>query len=391
MTAQLATIFAIMLVIAVLIKLIAKSLDFPKLLKTEMVSESCPTGDEANSRPLISVIVPGKDESRRIEAATRRILASQNCRLEVILVDDRSRDETLEIMNRLAREDSRITVISVNHLPAGWTGKTHAMFRGAEIASGEILLFTDADATLSPYALCTGQSLLSTNNLDLLSFLPGFTARGLIEDAIFPILAMGLLYHYPLADVNDQAKPAGLASGPFIMLTKKACTEIGTWNSLRDQVTEDIALAKAAKRQGLRVMALRGSGLVQVEPFSDIPQVFRYWRRVYYGGLEAKVSMLLGTAVNHAALLSTYVLFAMSGIFLLAQPTSATKVLFVVSGISVAIISVIQIVFIKHERGNWLYGLASPLGFLIGIFAALSALGAVIFHRDICWHGTCYR
>lgn len=391
MTAQLATIFAIMLVIAVLIKLIAKSLDFPKLLKTEMVSESCPTGDEANSKPLISVIVPGKDESRRIEAATRRILASQNCRLEVILVDDRSRDETLGIMNRMAREDSRITVISVNHLPAGWTGKTHAMFHGAEIASGEILVFTDADAILSPYALCTGQSILSANNLDMLSFLPGFTARGFIEDAVFPILAMGLLHHYPLPDVNDPAKPAGLASGPFIMLTKKGYSEIGTWSRLRDQITEDIALAKAVKRQGLKVMTFRGSRLVQVEPFKDIPQVFRYWRRVYYGGLEASVSRLLGTAVNHAALLSTYILFAISGVFLFTQATFATKALFVISGISVAIISIIQILFIRHERGNWFYGLASPLGFLIGIFAALSALGAVIFHRDICWHGTCYR
>jgi cellulose synthase/poly-beta-1,6-N-acetylglucosamine synthase-like glycosyltransferase len=391
MIVHLTMVLAIILALAVFTKLVLKSLAFPKLLKTEMTAETCPGPGETNSKPLISVIVPGKDESQKIEEATKQILASQNCRLELILVNDRSRDATLEIMERMAREDSRITALSVDQLPTGWTGKTHAMFRGAEAASGEILVFTDADAILSPYALCTALSLLLSKGLDLLSFLPGFTERGFIEDAIFPILAMGLLHHYPLADVNDHSKPAGLASGSFIMLTRKAYTEIGTWGRFRDQITEDIALAKAAKQQGMQLMVLRGSRLVQVEPFRNIAQVFRYWRRVYFGGLEGSVSRLLGTAVNHVALLATYILFAFAAIFLFAHATLVTKALFVVSGGAVVIISTLQILFIKHERGNWIYGLASPLGFLIGVFASLSALEAVIFHKAICWHGTCYR
>jgi chlorobactene glucosyltransferase len=390
MMTDFATISAIILVLVGFVRLVSKSRSFPALLETEVASDRCPTWDEPHSEPLISVIVPGKDESKRIEESTRRILASQNCRVEVILVDDRSRDATLEIMKRMAREDARIKVVSVNQLPTGWTGKSHAMFRGAEIASGEILVFTDADAVLSPYALCTAQKLLWSKGLDLLSFVPGFTERGFIEDAIYPILAMGLLHHYPLADVNDRTKPAGLASGPFIMLTRKAYTQIGTWRRFREQITEDIALAKAAKLQGMNLMALRGSDLVQVEPFKDIPQIFRYWRRVYYGGLEGSVSRLLGTAVNHALLLSTYVLFAVAAIILPVHPTFATKALFTFSGFTVAIVSILHILFIKRERGNWIYGLAAPLGLLIGIFVSLSALKAVLFHKDICWHGTCY-
>ena len=351
-----ATISAIILVLVGFVRLISKSRSFPALLDTEVAADSCPAWDGPHSGPLISVIVPGKDESNKIEESTRRILASQNCRVEVILVNDRSRDATLEIMKRMAKEDSRIKVVSVNKLPTDWTGKTHAMFRGAEIASGDILVFTDADAVLSPHALCTAERLLWSKGLDLLSFVPGFTERGFIEDAIYPILAMGLLHHYPLADVNDHTKPAGLASGPFIMVTGKAYTQLGTWSRFRKQITEDIALAKAAKLQGMRLMALRGSDLVQVEPFRDIPQVFRYWRRVYYGGLEGSVSKLIGTAINHAVLLATYIIFSIAAIFLLPHPTFTTMALFALSGITVAITSTLQILFIKREHGNWSTG-----------------------------------
>ncbi len=391
MVTEAAIIIGILFMFAVLAKLIRNSLAFPALLRSEIRSAAFSAGGEKYSQPLVSVIIPARDEGRHIAESVRRILDSEGCRLELILVDDRSSDDTFQIMKQLAETDSRIRVASIRELPPDWTGKTHAMFLGGKIASGEILVFTDADAVLSPYALCTGTNLLSSKGLDFLSLMPGFTKRRFIEDAIFPILAAGLLHYLPLTQVNDLTRPAALASGPFLMITRQAYEKIGTWSLLKNEITEDIALAKAVKRKGMRLMVMRASDLVQVEPFRTIPEVFRYWERVYYGGFDRDISKLLGTAANHASLFTVYVLFAVSGMLWVTQPTPAISALFALATTAVGIISVLQIVYIKREHGNWIYALASPFAFLIGAAASLSAFAAIVFHKRICWHGSCYQ
>ncbi len=386
-----APIAAVCFTIMVLIKLIRKSLTFPMFLEMELIPASCTSQDGNNPKPVISVVIPAKDECHCIKESASQILASKNCRFELILVNDRSQDDTLQLMEELARADARIKLVSVDELPVGWTGKTHAMFLGANIASGEILFFTDADSFLNPNALCTALSHVSSRNLDCLSLLPGFTKRGFIADAIFPILALGLLHYHPLKDVNNPVKPAAMASGSFLMMTRKAYEKIGTWHRLRNEITEDIALAKTVKGQGMRLMVLRGSNLVQMEPFNNLLQVFSFWKRVYYGGLERSASTMLRLIANNVALVTTYVLFGISSAFWLTQATLTITVLFLLTAVAVIIVSILQIAFIRREKGYWIYGLAAPLGFLMGAFVSLSALAALVFHTGIRWHGSRYR
>jgi glycosyltransferase involved in cell wall biosynthesis len=106
----------------------------------------------------LTVIRPAKDEGHHIQKSAGRILASKNCPLELILVNDRSEDNTLEAMEQLALKDPRIKVVAAAETPDGWTGKTHVMVKAAEAASGELLLFTDADCSLKSHALCTAMN-----------------------------------------------------------------------------------------------------------------------------------------------------------------------------------------------------------------------------------------
>ncbi|MGB6067669.1 MAG: glycosyltransferase family 2 protein [Desulfomonilaceae bacterium] len=382
---------AVCFTLMVLIKLIRKSLTFPMFLEMELIPASCTSQDGNDPKPMMSIVLPAKDEGHCIKESASRILASNNCRFELILVNDRSQDNTLQLMEELARADARIKMMSVDELPVGWTGKTHAMFLGANIASGEILVFTDADSFLNPNALCTALSCMSSRSLDLLSLLPGFTKRGFIADAIFPILALGLLHYHPLKDVNNPVKPAAMASGSFLMITRKAYEIIGTWHRLRNEITEDIALAKTVKGQGMKLTVLRGSNLVQLEPFNNLLQLFSFWKRVYYGGHERSVSTMLRMTANNLALLTTYVLFGISSAFCLTQATLTITVLFLLTAVTVVIVSILQIAFIRREKGYWIYGLAAPLGFLMGAFVSLSALAALVFHTGIRWHGSRYK
>src|SRR6185369_2740694 len=100
-----------------------------------------------------SVVVPACNEARTIERALTSLLAQDYPDLEIVLVDDRSSDETGAIIEHLAASDRRISAIHVRELPAGWLGKVHALQRGLERARGELVLFTDADIHFAPGAL----------------------------------------------------------------------------------------------------------------------------------------------------------------------------------------------------------------------------------------------
>jgi cellulose synthase/poly-beta-1,6-N-acetylglucosamine synthase-like glycosyltransferase len=345
-----------------------------------------------NPRPLVTIVVPAKDEASSVEASVRSIMASDYSDLEIILVNDRSKDETPQIMGDLKKEDSRIKVISIEELPKGWTGKTHAMFRAAQEASGDVLLFTDADAFLDPKAVTQVLQFFKAQNLDMFSLLPGFVKRGFNENALYPHMALGISYFYPLTDVNNPAKEAALASGCFIMIAKHAYERLGTWERFRNEVTEDVALSKAAKASGLKLMVMRGSALVRTKPFESVWDVCRFWKRTYYGGLEKNVSKIARLTVNYAVLSLMILLFALSGIFLLTgRGELPTVALFTVSLLSMAAVVIPFSIFINHEQGDWIYGLASPVGVFVCLFVSLSTLLTVLTNVGIRWRGSTYR
>jgi len=345
-----------------------------------------------NPHPLVTIVVPAKDEAASVEESVRSIMASDYGKLEIVLVNDRSEDDTPRIMERLAREDTRIKVISIDELPGGWTGKTHAMFKAGQEASGDILLFTDADAFLDPKAVSQVVQFFKAQELDMFSLLPGFVKKGFNENAVYPHMALGISYFYPLTDVNDPAKEAALASGCFIMIARQAYEKLGTWERFRNEVTEDVALSKAAKANGLKLMVMRGLALVRTKPFESVWDVCRFWKRTYYGGLDKNVSMIGRLVMNYAVLSVMILLFAVSGILLLIGRAELPAVaLFAISLLAMAAVVIPFSIFINHEQGDWVYGLASPVGVFVSLFVSLSTLITVLTKEGIRWRGSTYR
>ena len=382
----------VIFVIVVLLELMRLDLVFLKAFLTEPKMIGPIDQNPGTRLPLISIIMPAKDEEAHIEKSARAVLTSDYERLELILVNDRSQDRTFSIMEKLAREDPRVKVTAITDLPAGWTGKTHAMFQGATGSVGEILLFTDADTALSRDALSRSLNFFIKENLDMLSLLPAFASRGFIEDAVYTHLALGLSFFYPLTEVNDTAKPGGLASGCFIMLRKTVYDEIGTWRCFKHEVTEDVALSKAVKAHGRKLMVLRGAGVLSTKRFEGISEVCGFWKRTYYGGLERNISRMARLATNYLALTITGLLFVFSGIAMFnGATTTGVTVLFSLGAVAAAAVIIPFSFFIDQEDGNWLYGLTAPLGIAISAWVALSALMAVLSDQGIRWRGSTYK
>ncbi len=222
--------------------------------------------------PLVSIVIPAKDEERNLERTVRSILSSDHDRLELILVDDRSSDRTREIMSQLAAEDPRIKVLAILDLPNDWTGKTHAMYKAADQATGEILLFSDADAVLSPSTLSKTLRFMSQERLDVLCLLPGFTERDLAGTCVPASRAW--FFVFPSSVRGQRPKQAhGHGFGCFIMTRKQAYDQVGTWKRFRQEITEDVAFSRAVKAAGLKMRLLRGAAFVRTEPFGGVGAV----------------------------------------------------------------------------------------------------------------------
>ena len=151
------------------------------LYGTVMLVRRCPQLDEVDANdpsswPTLSVVVPARDEAHTIEPAVASLLAQDYPNLQVVLVDDRSTDETGTIIDRLAAKDSRVAAVHVRELPDGWLGKVHALQRGVERASGDFILFTDADIHFAPGVLRRAIAWSEAERLDHLAVLAEVTS-----------------------------------------------------------------------------------------------------------------------------------------------------------------------------------------------------------------------
>ncbi len=385
------TTFAILLTIMILeiarlTPLLFRELKFESDLDFPPTLSSC----QANGR--LSIIVPAKDEEANIKASVESILASSYQDLEIILVDDRSHDGTWQLMELLQRLDNRVKTVKIEKLPAGWTGKTHAMYVGASVASGDMLLFTDADALFSRDLLVRAISYFVSNQLDMLSLIPGFKKWGFLEKSIYPHLALGISFFYPITSVNDPRSGAAVSSGCFIMMSRKSYNEVGTWRSLRGQITEDIAMSRAVKALGLKLRVSR-SDLVQTKPFDNITELIRFWRRTFCGGLENGPIKVLRLWLNYTPLL---IPFGLVVYFATKMATNGNIALdeSVLFGLSIMTILAIEIpfgIFLKHYHGRWLYTLLSPFGIFTGFWIATLVLFTKMLNIGIEWRGSVYK
>lgn len=341
---------------------------------------------------LVSVIVPAKDEGANIVESAESILASTYTRLELILINDRSSDETLELMKRISERDDRVRIVDIQTLPDNWTGKTHAMWVGAGMASGDIFLFTDADAVFSEDLIARTVKYFSTEHLDMLGFIPGFQKWGFLEKAIYPHMALGISYFFPLKSINETNSDAAVASGCFIMMSEKTYKEIGTWRQFRNQLTEDIAMSRAVKTLGKKICVTR-SHMVRTKPFENILDLARFWRRTFYGALDNNLIKILRLWLNYTPLLIPFGIAFYFGFGILTgeKLDSGEEVVFLMSLLAILAIEIPLAIFLRSYHGEWIYAVLAPLGIITGAWIATWLFFTKVFNIGVEWRGSVYK
>ncbi len=267
--------------------------------------DSLPTAPARTSWPTLSVVVPARDEALHVEAALRSKLACGYPSLEVVAVDDRSRDATGAILDRIAAGDPRVKVAHLTELPAGWLGKLHAMAQGAARATGEWVLFSDADVHLEPGTLEKLVAWAEAEQVDFVAVFPRMRPATPAVDAALACLLRVLALAGRGWRANRDDSGVGLGVGAFNLVRRDALDRADALRVLRMEVADDVALGALLKQSGARCRFLAGRGAVHLEFMSDLGAVgrsadkgggmlgFSWWRTALFAALPVALDVAL--------------------------------------------------------------------------------------------------
>ena len=253
----------------------------------------------STSSGRVSAIVPARNEEAVIAECVES-LAVQEEIAEILVIDDQSSDGTAEIVRSLAAKYSKVRLLEAAELPAGWTGKNHAVWIGAKEARGEWLLFTDADAVHVADSAAKALFIAAENGAALVSFSPEQVMQTWYEKAVIPYVFARLNNRFRFADVNDPTNTAAAANGQFILIRRDAYDAIGGHASIAGEVLEDVALAARVKAAGFRIWFGSGKGIVRVRMYRSFAGMWEGWKKNLYtlmGGSLKAVKTEIGRAM----------------------------------------------------------------------------------------------
>jgi glycosyltransferase involved in cell wall biosynthesis len=263
--------------------------------------------------PRVSVVVAARNEERHLRAALTSLLRIAYPSYELIVVDDRSEDGTGSLLAELAADYPRLQVITVTDLPAGWLGKNHALWCGTRAASGDLLLFTDADIVMDPSVLTRAVRLVEEEGLDHLAVSPAMT----MPTTFLQMFGASFIIFFGMFvrpwKVRDPASSCHVGIGAFNLVRAAAYRTVGGHETIRLRPDDDLKLGKIIKRGGFRSDVAFGPGLLAVAWYGSVGEVVRGLEKNAFAGCDYRVWLslsgiifyLVGTVWPYLALVVT--------------------------------------------------------------------------------------
>jgi len=281
--------------------------------------------------PLVSVIIPARNEEKRIKKCIQALKTQTYSNLEIFIVDDHSSDKTVEISRRIIGDDKRFKIISLKDVekekPKGWIGKSYAIQQGCKHANGDWLLFCDVDyMEYNPNLIRRGVEYVIENNIDFLSLMPSHICGSFWEKAIQPV-PLGLLSMLsPIAQVNKSQSRTAIAFGCFILISHSIFNKLGGYTKIRDRIADDVELAKLVKQSGFKIGLALGRQMLKIRMYEGFDEVWQGWNKNIFLGviqkcqIRSKILQFLFTVVGLFCLFCVMVfpfLLLLSSIFLI--------------------------------------------------------------------------
>jgi hypothetical protein len=356
-----------------------RTLQFRRYARTALRLDAAPA-DGPEPLPRLSVVVPARNEEGTVEEAMRTLLAADYPDVEVVAVDDRSTDATGAILERLAAAHPRLRVTHVRELPPGWLGKNHALHLGAGLASGEYILFTDADVHFEPSTLRRAVRAAARRRLDHLVLLPEVVVQGFWETLFVTYFGTAFLFAFLPWKVADPRSKAYVGVGAFNLVRVEAYRRAGGHAALPMDVVDDVKLGKRLREGGARQECGFSDGLVRVRWAVGLKGMIEGLTKNMFASLGFRIAPTL------SAIFTTLLMVVWPSLGLLAGPWGARLLCAGALAAMAWTVGVIRPV----PRGSALYGLAFPLAGLIMAYIFLRSAVRTYRQGGVIWRGTLY-
>lgn len=334
-------------------------------------------------RPRVAVLIPARDEEGTIADAVRSALASEGVDLEVVVLDDGSKDRTAEVVATLAEADPRVRLERAPALPAGWNGKVHACATLAERADRPILAFVDADVRLEPQGLARAIGFLESSGADLVSGIPRQVTVTPVERLLIPLIHFVLLGFLPIWRMRRSLHPAyGAGTGQLVLVRREAYLRAGGHGAIRSSRHDGVHLPQAFRRAGLRTDLFDATRVAWVRMYESGRATLRGLEKNADQGLGAPrligpiTGLLLGGQVLPFALLTAAPL--------LEGPVVAVAAAAAAAGLVVRLASAARF---EQPLDS---ALLHPLGVLLLLAVQWTALVRRALGRPAVWKGRAY-
>jgi glycosyltransferase involved in cell wall biosynthesis len=240
--------------------------------------------------PSVCLIIPAYNEEASIATVARSLLKQDYPNLRVVFALDRCTDGTKRVLEETLQGDARFEVFEINHCPSDWAGKVNAVWsavKGAKFAQGtDLIAFADADTEFDPGCIRACAALIRSKNLGLLSLMSSLSSEKWFEKLVQPVAGYELMRQFPPRRVNragDKSSRRAVANGQFMMFTSKAYWSFGGHGTehIRDELLEDIALAKRVRWEGFDAAFIPAAGMLVCRMYESYAQFELGWRRIF--------------------------------------------------------------------------------------------------------------
>lgn len=338
-----------------------------------------------NPPPTLSVLIAVRDEAARIEKTVRQVLAQQGVSLQLIVVNDRSRDSTPQILQNLANEFQQLKIITVEHLPENWLGKCHAMHVGANGSNGEWLLFTDGDVWLAPDVAARAIAAAQDMKVDHITLAPGQHMAenqkpGALYQACMLMFHLAINVHLGRANRDRPNSMAGI--GAFNLIRKDIYQKIGGHESLRLEVADDMKLGLLVRRANPmgKSRALLAEDAVECDWAGSVRGINRALNKNMWSGLNFSLPF----AIFLTLLLGTFWIIPFVALFFLPTPSAIAAA----SGIALLILGTA----VQAAKNRWRLwpALLAPLAGPIIAAVLWNSILTTLRQGGIRWRDTFY-
>jgi hypothetical protein len=252
--------------------------------------------------PSVWLIVAARNEERHLAAAVQSLLALDYPALSILVVNDRSTDGTAAILDALAAQSSRLAVLTVEELPPGWLGKNHALQLGADRATGQWLLFTDADVLFEPSTLKRAMAHALAEGLDHLAVTPQPQMRGGLLNALVVAFSLYFTLWIRAWAIRRADRSAHVGIGAFNLVRTAAYRAVGGHRAIRLRPDDDLKLGQRLKACGFRQGLAHGTGLIGVEWYASVGEMARGLEKNAFAGMDYRPQAVLAASLAVLAL-----------------------------------------------------------------------------------------